>query len=911
MIRLLLARAATRLPRLIPLLFATALAACGGGGSSTATNVVAPPAPPAGPTTSSPSVSTLSIAGFAPASGPVDSTVTVTGAGFTAVQTVKLGSLAASFTALSDTQLRFVVPAGAQSGTIELTAPGHTVLSASAFTVSSVPQLASLSPTSVLAGGRVTLSGSNLDRVTQVRVNATTLPIVTQTATLIAADVPAGATTGFVTLVDTDGTARQQSQQLTVVAPMTLSSFTPTSIVTGQALTLNGTNLDRATGVVFAGGVSAAIATRSGTTRVTVTVPDAALTGAVQVIGNAADQVTSASPLTVIPAIRVDAAAVYRVNAAGANVTITGTGLTEVSALTVRGVPATIGTKSATQLVFAVPAGVACGVINLQSTSQPAVTGGSVIVGNGCAATLAGIEFGQVLSQVTTDVRQRLVPGKETWVRAFVVSDQTGLTSPTVRLTGYSGATILGTLTMSGPATLPGSAGGVVSDAIRYDEAQSFNAELPASWAANGLSVRIEVDPEQRLGPTTTQDATPVVGTSTKIDIVLVPVVSGTFIPTLPSAAAVLDELTRRFPIPRSRITVSTRASYTLNTVTDGLDTQTEWSNAVSELRQLRDAENPSNRYRYYFGFVKRSGGSIAGIGYIGYPTALGWDAAGGWQRTMSHELGHNLGRPHAPCGGVASPDANYPYAGGVLSGTPLLDSIPVALDVISPAAQTDIMGYCNGSWFSDYNYQLMQSFLEGQPQAAVALAQSTAAETDMLQVSGSIGVGGVALRPVHALRGRPMTTSGEYVLRLVTRDGRTIEHAFDAAVVDHVEPPEGHFAVAVPNPGALDRIEVRRAGVLLPNVASATATAQRARSPVNDPMTVDWSESAGQLSIRWSAAARFASVTHVVDGQRTVLALHREGGSLVVDTSALPAGGTFEFSLSDGLNAQLVAVQH
>jgi hypothetical protein len=179
-----------------------------------------------------------------------------------------------------------------------------------------------------------------------------------------------------------------------------------------------------------------------------------------------------------------------------------------------------------------------------------------------------------------------------------------------------------------------------------------------------------------------------------------------------------------------------------------------------------------------------------------------------------------------------------------------------------------------------------------------------------MLQVSGSIGAGGVSLRPVHALRGRPMTTSGEYTLRLVTRDGRTIEHRFDAEVVDHAEPPEGHFAVTVPNPGPLARIEVRRAGVSLPVAASNAASAQRARSASSDAMTVDWSEDSGQLSVRWSAAARFASITHVVDGQRTVLALHREGGSLVADTTALPAGGTFEFSLSDGLNAQLVTVQ-
>jgi hypothetical protein len=893
------------LRRWLPLVVVATLAACGGGGGgggTTATNVAPPTAAP------------LTITGFAPSAGEVGATITVAGAGFTGLQSASIGSVAATFTVLSDVQVQLAVPPAARSGRIELTAQGRTVLSATDFTVSAIPQLVSLSPTTALPGARVTLNGSNLDRVTQVRVNAVVLPIVTQAPATMTVDVAPTATSGAVTLVDANGTARLQSQQLTVVAPMTLTSFTPASVVTGQALTLNGTNLDRATAVVFAGGASAAVATRTGTTRITVTVPDAAVSGALQVQGSAADVVTSAAPLTVFPAILVDATAVYRVAGAGANVTLTGTGLTEVSAVTVRGLAAAIVSKTATQLVFTVPAGFACGAISLQSTSQPAVAGGSVVVGTGCAANLAGIEFGQVLSQASTEPRQRLVPGKETWVRAYVVSDQTGLAAPTVRLTGYRGVTILGTLDMAGPATLPSAAGGVVSDAIRYSEAQSFNAQLPATWIASGLSVRIEVDPEQRFGLMTTQDATPTVGTPTRLEIVLVPLVSGAFAPTVPSAAAVLDELTRRFPIPGDRISVTTRAPYTLTSVTDGLDTQTEWSSALSELRQLRDSENPGNAYRYYFGFVRRSAGSVAGIGYVPGRAALGWDSAGGWSRTMSHELGHNFGRPHAPCGGVASPDPNWPpeYAGGILGPQPLVDSVPAALDVISPVSQTDIMGYCSGTWFSDYNYRLMQSHLESQPQAAIALAQSASASVDMLLIAGAIGLDGVTLRPVQALRGSPAAGTGEYTLRLVTRDGRTIEHAFDADLVDHAMPPERHFALAVLNPGPLERIEVRRGDSVVPASASAAAmaTAQRARAASGGPMTLDWSESAGRLSVQWNpVAAPFATVTHVLEGRRTVLAMHREGGVLVADTADLPVGGAFEFSLSDGLNAQLVTV--
>ena len=524
---------ARRVLHLLAVAGLAALAACGGGGDgggSTASNVMPPAAPstPAAP-------SALSIAGFVPTAGDAGTTVTVTGTGFTGLQSARIGSTAASFQVASDTQVALVVPAGAQTGRIELAATGRTVLSALDFTVRGVPQLASLAPTAVLPGGRVTLSGSNLDRVAQVRVNSTVLSIASQAASTLVVDVPQAATSGTLVLVDSDGISRPQSLQLTVVAPMTLTSFDPASVVTGQALTINGTNLDRATAVLFAGGASSPIATRSGSTRLTVTVPDAAQSGALQLLGNAGDQVASAAPLAVAPAIRVDGSAVYRVATAGSDVAIAGSGLSEVAGVTVRGIPADSVSRAAARLVFTVPAGVACGPVSLLSNSQPAVAGGSVVVGSGCSATLAGIEFAQVLSQAATDARQRLVPGKETWVRAYVVSDQAGQSSPTVRVTGYRGAVILGTLPMAGPATLPATSGGTLTDAIRYSEGQSFNAELPATWIASGLSVRIEVDPEQQLGPSTAQDATPSVGAPTRLEIVLVPVVSGSFVPVVPS----------------------------------------------------------------------------------------------------------------------------------------------------------------------------------------------------------------------------------------------------------------------------------------------------------------------------------------------------------------------------------------
>ncbi|HTN48269.1 MAG TPA: IPT/TIG domain-containing protein [Burkholderiaceae bacterium] len=886
---------------------------CGGGGGSPATSATQlAPTPSAAPA----AAASVTVTGFSPTSAAPGATITLTGAGFAGVTAARIGSVSASFRIVSDTTLEVTVPAGASTGRIELSAAGTVVLSASDLTVVAVPVIASVTPTTVIPPARITIAGTALDAVREVKLGGITLAIATRTPTSLGVDVPATATSGTLTLVDNDGISRPSAQRITVTGPLRISSFSPQSIVTGQSLTVNGSSLDRVTSITYANGVNGGIASRDGTTRLSIIVPDAAGSGVFRLLGNLDDEVLSATPLQVIPAIRVNANTVYRVNAVGDAVSMTGTGLSEVSAVRVGSMSATIVSKTATELVFSAPA-LACGGITLDSSSQPSVAGGSLVVGAGCVASVAGVEFAQVLSQGVTDVRQRVVPGKETWVRAYVVATQSNVPAPLVRLTGYNGATILGTVDMAGPATLPVVIAATVPDAIRYDEAQSFNVELPAAWVRSGLSVRVEADPLRQFGAPVVVDATPVVGLATKIELVLVPLISGGYVPTMPTLAAVLDEVTRRFPIPRANISVTMRQAYTLTSVTDGLDLDTEWQNALNELRQLRAMEVASgNTTRFYFGFVKRSGGGIAGIGYVPGFAAIGWDANTLWPRTMSHELGHNLSRPHAPCGGAASPDPNYPYAGGLLGPTPLTDSIPAAIDIQSPSGLADIMGYCNGSWFSDYNYREMQRYMESQSGlVALQAAQAAAAavEQDMLLVSGSIGSDGIRLAPVQALRGVPTAGTGNYTLRVSMRDGRTFAYPFDADLVDHAEPAERHFAVLVPDPGgAVASLDVLHGIELIAQRPGGRLRSQSASAPdLGRLRAVDWSESNGVLHVQWdTAAASHLAVTYVDKGQRTVLGVSRGGGSAEFDTAGLPAGGHFELALSDGLNARTLLLQ-
>jgi hypothetical protein len=312
--------------------------------------------------------------------------------------------------------------------------------------------------------------------------------------------VPAGAATGFLALVDRQGTLRVSAQQITVLADVVLSSLAPASVLSGAALTITGRGLDRVISVEFAGGASATPTSRSGSTSIVVTVPAAALSGPVIAITGNGERVASAASLTVVPRIVVTNAGSFAV-AAGGSVTLAGSGLTEVTSVTVGTLAAVISARSATELRLAVPAGIACGAITLLSASQPPVAAGSVAVDGGCSLRLESIEFAQLLSQPSADSRQRLVPRRETWVRAYVVSTHAGQPAPVVRLTAFNGTTLLGTRAMIGPSPLPAlAAGGILPDSMRYSGALSFNAQLDDAWVEPGLRVQVAVDPDGVFG---------------------------------------------------------------------------------------------------------------------------------------------------------------------------------------------------------------------------------------------------------------------------------------------------------------------------------------------------------------------------------------------------------------------------
>jgi hypothetical protein len=103
-----------------------------------------------------------SITSFIPTSGPVGTSVTITGTNLTGATSVKFNGTTATITSNTATQIVTTVPAGATTGKITVTTAGGTATSATDFTVTGASHDRSISlrlRDALVARGSVTVSG--------------------------------------------------------------------------------------------------------------------------------------------------------------------------------------------------------------------------------------------------------------------------------------------------------------------------------------------------------------------------------------------------------------------------------------------------------------------------------------------------------------------------------------------------------------------------------------------------------------------------------------------------------------------------------------------------------------------------------------------------------------------------------
>jgi hypothetical protein len=324
------------------------------------------------------------IKSITPATGKVGASVTIAGTNFSPVKTnnvIMFGGVAATITAATTTNLTATVPAGAKTGKITLSVSGGAAITGPLFTVIiPVPTITSITPPTGKTGATITINGTNFSTVATnnvVKLGGVQATVTSATATKLMVTVPAGAKTGKITLSVLGGTTIS-GPVFTYIPPVSISAITPATGKAGAMVTITGTSFStvKTSNVVKFGGVAATVLTATAT-KLTVTVPAGAKTGAITIAVSGGTVITG-PVFTVIEPAPTITSITPATGKTGDVVTINGTNFSTVKTSNVvkfGGVAATIATATATKLTVTVPAGAKTGKITLSVLGSTAVTG--------------------------------------------------------------------------------------------------------------------------------------------------------------------------------------------------------------------------------------------------------------------------------------------------------------------------------------------------------------------------------------------------------------------------------------------------------------------------------------------------------------------------------------------------------
>ena len=526
------------------------------------------------------------------------------------------------------------------------------------------------------------------------------------------------------------------------------------------------------------------------------------------------------------------------------------------------------------------------------SAGQGAAATVTYSAGSGANLCIEGAYITQAIQAFDNSVP--LVAGRNGLLRVFVRSSGANAAQPPVRVRFYnSSGALVNTTTIQAPsATVP-------TTLEEGTLSASWNTPLTGTFLQPGLRLLVDVDPNNAVSEPNEADNTwPADGQPAVLDIRRVSTMFVTLVPVVQSArgdTGRVDQnnkenfilpMQRMFPV--ASIDADVRAPYTFAGA-ELASGGTNWQQLLSELNALRVTEATG---RMYYGAVRVGYTSgVAGLGYIGAPTAIGWDHQPSGTEVMAHELGHNFGRLHAPCGNPSGADGQYPYSGATI-GVFGYDAIA---GIVKQSSLRDLMSYCDPPWISDYTYRAILNFRSVYYPPTGAATQARTASQGNLLVWGRIEQGRLILEPaieVDAPASLP-ARSGPHRVEAFGPNGETLFSLNFSGdrVADGQNPDDQTFAFVVPA-SQLRGVELNRIRF------SALGRQVEQRSTGRGAVPTVQRTSSGRVRVTWDAAnARVAMIRDARTGQ--VLSFSR-GGSVDVRT----ASDDLEITLSDGVKS-------
>ena len=355
-----------------------------------------------------------------------------------------------------------------------------------------------------------------------------------------------------------------------------------------------------------------------------------------------------------------------------------------------------------------------------------------------------------------------LVAGKPALLRVFVTNGgMADARRPPVRATFYQNNLPVYT------AEIPGGDDSLPDRPEEGDLAASSNAHIPAYVVRPGLEMVIEIGPGSI--PDSASDVSrrlPSIG-RLALEVMEVPPLDLTLVPflwtsnpdwTLADYAAGLSPNDELFRLTRETLPVG---DFHLN-VREPVWTSvaSEAKNTISILVEVFVVRILDDARGHYMGILPAS--ERVGVAFI--PGTIGVSALDG--HIIAHELGHNMNLGHAPCGGPAGVDPDYPYVDGT-TGAWGYDVLSGSL--VSPR-NFDLMSYCRPDWISDFHF--VKALIYRRSEETPVPAARAASATSLLLWGEVNDSGELFLHPAFPVDAPPVLpeTGGPY--RLAGEDG-------------------------------------------------------------------------------------------------------------------------------------------
>lgn len=386
------------------------------------------------------------------------------------------------------------------------------------------------------------------------------------------------------------------------------------------------------------------------------------------------------------------------------------------------------------------------------------------------------------------------VAGRPAMVRVFVgltgADFQAGVTG---RLTGFVSGVAQDALD-AGPII-------VLASTSEGSLAETLNFNLPAAWLSPGTSYVLQLDPGNTIPETNkANNRYPPAGQASfnfqntpALNVVIVPVhYVGSGGASSDPPTGDLSYLTW-MPIkvyPLSQINYSLHSTIVFNEDLSPSNPNGQgWRDLLDQITSIQNIEDPAERNEYV-GLVDSvavdgcNGGCIAGIGWVNSPgrgvmkSAVSFAGFSGDRNIaspiMTHEMGHNFGRLHSPCGTTNAMELDYPYGNAAL-GQWGYDNATGQLK--NPNEYSDYMSYCDPAWTSDFTYQAVFNAWSWVSQPFGAASQANL--TDAWVISGSYDPAGqMQVSPAHIEPVLPaqLASGGPLRLEILDTEGKVLK---------------------------------------------------------------------------------------------------------------------------------------